>query len=960
MEFSHADLILQARWWAGGKNSSITKIDLHNSSDTTASKLTSLCVLPDDGSVGGLPEGPDPYTISPECMCKLVQNSFTTFFADWKKNFREAVAQITVEKGWMRPGLRIGGLNPDGSRTKVFIDESLAGHVKFHRGKPTDGVWIVGAVEETEERRFFFIAVEDRSAETLEAIIAAHIDKESHLISDCWTGYSRVKEKGLVVDHDKVNHSEEFKNEETGACTNHIEASSIPAVMESSRGGIFDTRDGGDGEQYTVNASSEIISAEVSRDPGQKRQQTTETAADSSPDADTSGKVGQTLIGESALGEEGREDLVEETETGEEGEAVQLRAVFLHAGPSAQEVSALVSCRDSFGLAFFIVLFIKKQTLQLHLDSLDLSGVSQIPPRKVFLLLRSLPSPTHDLTIGPSCVRGAALSFFCRFLEIVRESGGRREGGGLSRLTFAPGTVGPVEALRIFPLLPPFLEHLSLEGNPVGKEGMLALMKTLEGPQPFLYRLTKWLWHLVPTVGSARNETPNSPRLILSLRSLILDNCEGMHVIVPWLSSHTEVTWPGCVRIDTLSLGGQLPPKPLRLKLSALLSRGSLPYLRDLRFPWGLAHKATRKELFACLRAGACRLLVALDLQGAWLGEDEQIEFVELLTASSLPFLKLLNLMGVSFTSQGHDALLRSLTSPDRPPLEAVDVTANNPSPSHVSLLLSGALPFIRTLSLRNTILPVTLQYLTALRDADQPPLFKFLDIDFFSSPPLPAPDPNVIRLAVESALVDAIRKERMGVLREVGLSHITPSGCSSLMLSFREVGGGALLGGLAETDLPLLELLSLEETKVGSAVSMIWTARRSGRLPSIRELFLSATGAGDAVLEALAETLQEEDFETLRCLHLAQNEFSFRALVSFLDALSPTSFPNLHTLRMQPEGPRGRFGEEGSGELLKRIGTVSPEALGAGKLFPRERSSLLPSLEHSDLFVRGAYRATY
>uniref|UniRef100_A0A0G4F6Q3 ISXO2-like transposase domain-containing protein n=1 Tax=Chromera velia CCMP2878 TaxID=1169474 RepID=A0A0G4F6Q3_9ALVE len=177
MEFSHADLILQARWWAGGKNSSITKTDLHNNSETTA---------------------------------------------NWKKNFREAVAQMTVEKGWMRPGLRIGGLHTDGTRIKVYIDESLAGHVKFHRGKPTDGVWIVGAVEETKERKFFFIAVEDRSAKTLEAIIEAHIDKDSHLISDCWTRYNNVKEKGLVAEHDRVNHSEEFKDEVTGACTNHI------------------------------------------------------------------------------------------------------------------------------------------------------------------------------------------------------------------------------------------------------------------------------------------------------------------------------------------------------------------------------------------------------------------------------------------------------------------------------------------------------------------------------------------------------------------------------------------------------------------------------------------------------------------------------------------------------------------------------------------------------------------
>ena len=68
----------------------------------------------------------------------------------------------------------------------------------------------------------FFKCVENRTAETLVKIIKDIIKPGTMIISECWKAYSSLKDKGFQ--HLTVNHSTEFKNEETGACTNTIES----------------------------------------------------------------------------------------------------------------------------------------------------------------------------------------------------------------------------------------------------------------------------------------------------------------------------------------------------------------------------------------------------------------------------------------------------------------------------------------------------------------------------------------------------------------------------------------------------------------------------------------------------------------------------------------------------------------------------------------------------------------
>jgi len=109
-----------------------------------------------------------------------------------------------------------------GPGIKVQVDESKYGKVKYHKGYKVEGVWIIGGVEETYDRRMFLEHVETRDRATILDVLARHIRPGSILVTDCWRGYTGIAEH-LQVSHITVNHSETFKDEVTGVCTNHIE-----------------------------------------------------------------------------------------------------------------------------------------------------------------------------------------------------------------------------------------------------------------------------------------------------------------------------------------------------------------------------------------------------------------------------------------------------------------------------------------------------------------------------------------------------------------------------------------------------------------------------------------------------------------------------------------------------------------------------------------------------------------
>jgi transposase-like protein len=103
----------------------------------------------------------------------------------------------------------------------VEIDESKFCRRKYHRGCVIQGVWIVGGIERTNEKRCFLEVVEDRTAETLHDLISRHVAPGSIVHTDLWRGYIGIERLNMI--HRTVNHSENFIDPNTGAHTNTIE-----------------------------------------------------------------------------------------------------------------------------------------------------------------------------------------------------------------------------------------------------------------------------------------------------------------------------------------------------------------------------------------------------------------------------------------------------------------------------------------------------------------------------------------------------------------------------------------------------------------------------------------------------------------------------------------------------------------------------------------------------------------
>jgi len=127
----------------------------------------------------------------------------------------------------------------------VQIDESKMGKRKYNRGHRVEGVWVVGGVEETTQRKMFAISVGARNRDTLSEVIKNHVLDGSILITDCWKGYSDEDLAELGIAHNTVNHSIEFVSAE-GWHTNSIEGTwtgikkNVPKT--SFRPGLVDTK----------------------------------------------------------------------------------------------------------------------------------------------------------------------------------------------------------------------------------------------------------------------------------------------------------------------------------------------------------------------------------------------------------------------------------------------------------------------------------------------------------------------------------------------------------------------------------------------------------------------------------------------------------------------------------------------------------------------------------------------
>jgi transposase-like protein len=151
------------------------------------------------------------------CKCnyssikKMTGHSSNTI-TSYMKYFRELVISTLEDDNHI-----IGG-----EGVIVEFDESKFGHNKYNRGRYISGVWVVGGIERTVEKRCFVQVVQNRTAETLHDIISRHVAPGSIVHTDLWRGYIGISELNNIT-HGTVNHSQNFVDPNTGVHTNTIE-----------------------------------------------------------------------------------------------------------------------------------------------------------------------------------------------------------------------------------------------------------------------------------------------------------------------------------------------------------------------------------------------------------------------------------------------------------------------------------------------------------------------------------------------------------------------------------------------------------------------------------------------------------------------------------------------------------------------------------------------------------------
>ena len=131
---------------------------------------------------------------------------------EWTNFFRESYISAVIDNS-----TPIGG---DG--IEVEIDESKFGKRKYHKGHKVERQWVFGGHEKYNKKQIFMIPVCNRKESTLIPIIKKWIKPGSIIHSDCWKAYSKLNPLGYT--HITVNHSKEFVNTESAACTNSIES----------------------------------------------------------------------------------------------------------------------------------------------------------------------------------------------------------------------------------------------------------------------------------------------------------------------------------------------------------------------------------------------------------------------------------------------------------------------------------------------------------------------------------------------------------------------------------------------------------------------------------------------------------------------------------------------------------------------------------------------------------------
>lgn len=131
----------------------------------------------------------------------------------WFMAFRELVS---IDMGNNREPI-------GGEGVIVEVDETLLGRRKYNKGHSVEGAWVIMGIERSEKGRAFGAVVEHRDAVSIQSVLSANVKTGSVVYTDEWRGYIGISE-ACNVEHRTVCHKRNFRDRETGVCTNTVEA----------------------------------------------------------------------------------------------------------------------------------------------------------------------------------------------------------------------------------------------------------------------------------------------------------------------------------------------------------------------------------------------------------------------------------------------------------------------------------------------------------------------------------------------------------------------------------------------------------------------------------------------------------------------------------------------------------------------------------------------------------------
>lgn len=130
---------------------------------------------------------------------------------DWIKLIREVCGTWLLDHP-----IAIGGEG----RT-IAVDESKFFHRKYHRGRYTDGHWVLGGIDVDDHTQCFLQTVPRRDSATLIPVVQKYVLPRTRIWTDEWAAYRQL---GLLgYHHYTVNHTENFVCQHSGVHTNAIE-----------------------------------------------------------------------------------------------------------------------------------------------------------------------------------------------------------------------------------------------------------------------------------------------------------------------------------------------------------------------------------------------------------------------------------------------------------------------------------------------------------------------------------------------------------------------------------------------------------------------------------------------------------------------------------------------------------------------------------------------------------------